>query len=222
MWARSGRAPTPSARASTRRRARRPGARWRHRGGAGGRRRPPSTRPAVGKRPLRPCAHEQAGDRLYRPLRGGEPDPHGPAGRRERFLLFGRSLPGVARSLHGAGRPVPGGAWRGGDEMIEPFETEGEVRPSLVPGESVDLVDDDRPHRADHLPSAGRGEEEVEGLRRRHDDLRPVAHHGRTLRRRRVAVSDRDLHLGRIEPELARARRRSRPRACGGSHSRRL
>ena len=38
------------------------------------------------------------------------------------------------------------------------------MRAALVAGQSVDLVDDDRPHACEHLPAAGRGEQQIERL----------------------------------------------------------
>ena len=49
-------------------------------------------------------------------------------------------------------------------QVAEPLEAEGEVGAPLVPGQGVDLVDDDRVDAAEHGPGRGRGEEQVERL----------------------------------------------------------
>src|ERR1017187_5113871 len=90
------------------------------------------------------------------------------------------------------------------DQAVQSLQAKSEVRAALVPGQRVDLVDDHGPHRREHLPAACRGEEEIERLGCRHDDLRAVAQHRRALGWRRVAVADGHLHLGRLQAELDR------------------
>ena len=51
-------------------------------------------------------------------------------------------------------------------EVLETLEGEREVRAPLVACQGVDLVDDDRGHRAEHGPAALRRDEEVEALGR--------------------------------------------------------
>ncbi len=90
------------------------------------------------------------------------------------------------------------------DHAVQSLQAESEVRAALVTGQRVDLVDDHGPHRREHLPASCRGEQEIERLGRRHDDLRAVAQHGRALGRRRVTVADRHLHLRRLQADLDR------------------
>ena len=88
------------------------------------------------------------------------------------------------------------------DQAIQSFQAEREVRTALVVGQRVDLVDDHGPHAREHLPTPRRGQQEIERLGCRDDDLRAVAQHRRTLGGRRVAVADRHLHLRRLKAEL--------------------
>ena len=90
------------------------------------------------------------------------------------------------------------------DEAVQPLQAEREVSPALVTCQGMDLVDDHRPHRREHLPAACRREQEIERLGRRHDDLGAVAQHRRALGGRRVAVADRHLYLRRLQAELDR------------------
>ena len=154
-----------------------------------------AARLTVGQSAVRPGPHEEPGDRGYRPLGGRQADPDRPAAGRRRFGRGGGPVAIVCVPGHATGRP---------DQTVEPLQAEGEVGTSFVPGEGVDLVDDHGPHRAEHLPAACRCEEEVERLRRRDYDLRPVADHCRPLGRRRVPVTDRDLHIRRFEPKVPR------------------
>ena len=56
----------------------------------------------------------------------------------------------------------------------------------------MDLVDDDRADPSEHLPAAGRGDEEVEGLGGRDDDVGRTADHRSACRRGGVAVAHGD------------------------------
>src|SRR5664280_1902753 len=62
---------------------------------------------------------------------------------------------------------------------------------SLVADERVNLVDDDRRDRPENLPAALARQEEIERLRRRHEDVRRPARHRRALSRERVARAGR-------------------------------
>ena len=50
--------------------------------------------------------------------------------------------------------------------------------PRLVADKRVDLIDDDRTHRTEDAPTAGACEQDVERLRRRHEDVRGLLDHG--------------------------------------------
>ena len=59
-----------------------------------------------------------------------------------------------------------------GTQRVQPLQREHQVRAALVVGERVQLVDDDRAHGAEHLPAGLRGQQDVERLRRGHQDVR--------------------------------------------------
>ena len=81
---------------------------------------------------------------------------------------------------------------------LEPLEREGQMAPTLVPGEGVNLVHDDRLHVPERLATPGRGEDQVEGLGRGDEDVRRAAEHLRPLAGRRVASPHLDADgLGR-------------------------
>src|SRR5664280_1795622 len=88
-------------------------------------------------------------------------------------------------------------------EMLEALERESEMTASLVADERVNLVDDDRRDRPENLPAALARQEEIERLRRRHEDVRRPARHRRALSRGRVARSHEDAHLRNRRVESA-------------------
>ena len=88
------------------------------------------------------------------------------------------------------------------DHRRKPLEREREVGAPPRADDGVDLVDDHRPHRAQHLAAALRREEQVQRLRRRHQDVRRRPQHGGSLRGRRVAGAHRRRDPGRVEPRL--------------------
>ena len=92
----------------------------------------------------------------------------------------------------------PAGAAGRGDDAVQTLEREREVCAALVPGDGVDLVDDHCVDVVEQLASAPRGREQVERLRRRDDDLGPVAQHRGASGLGRVAVADRDADVGSI------------------------
>ncbi len=112
---------------------------------------------------------EVPGDRLERPLGGAEADPLD----RRRGLA---RLP--ARGLVAA-------------EALEALEAEREVRAALGPGDRVDLVDDDVLDASEDLPRLA-GQQEVQALGRRDEDVRRVADEVAPLVCGRVAGPDGD------------------------------
>ncbi len=65
-----------------------------------------------------------------------------------------------------------------GLEVFEALQGEGQVGTPLVPGQGVDLVHDHRLHLAERRPASGRGDQEIETFRRRHQEGRRVLDHG--------------------------------------------
>ena len=92
-----------------------------------------------------------------------------------------------------------------GHHLRQPLEGQSEVGAALVAGQGVDLVDDDRPHPAQHRPRGGRREQQVERLRRGHQQVGRAPAHGRPLGRRVSPVRTADREVGRVEPEVAAA-----------------
>ena len=83
-------------------------------------------------------------------------------------------------------------------ETLEPLQREREVGAALRPGDGVHLVDDHGLDAGEHLATL-RGEQEVERLGRRDEDVRRVPQHLAPLLLRRVAGPDGDAEL-RLEP----------------------
>ncbi len=79
-----------------------------------------------------------------------------------------------------------------GDERIEPLEAQGQVAAPLVPRQRVHLVDDHGPHAPQEGAGRGGGQQEVEGLGRRDEQVGRLLLHGGPLRRRRVPGADGD------------------------------
>src|SRR2546430_2669824 len=93
------------------------------------------------------------------------------------------------------------GADRGGEpdplelaarQVSQPLEADRELGAALVRGELMDLVHDDVPHGPQVLPQLPTGEEDLERLRRRDEDVRRVSGDRRAFLGGRVAVADRD------------------------------
>ena len=80
-------------------------------------------------------------------------------------------------------------------EAIEPFERQCQMRAAFVAGDGVDLVDDHRVRLFEHLPAALGGEQDVERLGRRDEDVRRPAHHRLPLVCRRIAGAHEDANL---------------------------
>ena len=133
-------------------------------------------------------ADEEAADLLERALRGAQADPldHRPRAR----------SPSAARSRHAASARL----------RLQALERERQVRAALGVGDGVDLVDDHRLHAAEHLARA-RGEDQVQRLGRRDEDVRRVA---QPSRRARAGA------CRRCGSPRARPRRRSRAAARAG------
>ena len=83
-------------------------------------------------------------------------------------------------------------------QAVEALDGEGHVCAALRAGDGVHLVEDQRLDRLQHLAPA-RGEQEVERLRGRDQDVRVLAEHRGAVALRRVAGADRDAEL-RAEP----------------------
>ena len=84
------------------------------------------------------------------------------------------------------------------DEPLEPLDRERQVGAALRAGDRVHLVEDQRLDPAQGL-ARGRGEHQVERLRRRDQDVGRLLHELAPLLRRRVAGADADAEA-RLEP----------------------
>ena len=120
---------------------------------------------------------------------------------REGTVADQQTADGLDRTLGGR-EPDPMGA--GVTQRLEPLEGQREVRAALVARDGVDLVDDDRLHRAQELPTLVAGDEQVQRLGRGDHEARRLAQHGGALGARGVTGADRDADAGRGEPELGR------------------
>ena len=91
---------------------------------------------------------------------------------------------GLDRAL-GCGQPDAGDGPSG--ERIQAFERERKMGAALVAGHRVNLVDDGGVDAREHGAPALAGEQDVERLRRRHQDVRRVPAHGFARRARGIA-----------------------------------
>ena len=83
-----------------------------------------------------------------------------------------------------------------GDQRVESLEAQRQVAAALVAGQRVHLVDDHGAHAAQQRPRRGGGQEEVERLGRRDEEVGRLLLHGGPLGRRRVAGADGDAQPG--------------------------
>ena len=83
----------------------------------------------------------------------------------------------------------------------EALEREREMGAPLVRRQRMDLIDDHRPGRRQHLAARLRAQEDVERFRRRHHDVRRLAMHAGALGRRGVAGPDpgADFYVAQAE-----------------------
>ncbi len=93
---------------------------------------------------------------------------------------------------------------RAARDVLEPFEAERQVRAAARLDHRVDLVHDDRPHRAEHVPAALGGEQQVERLGRGHQDMGRALQHRGACRTGGVTGSNRRGNLHRLEPHMTR------------------
>ncbi len=78
------------------------------------------------------------------------------------------------------------------DQPLEPLDRDGEVRAALRPGHGVNLVEDEGLDAAQVVAGAG-GQQQIERLRGRDQDVRRLAQHRRPLLLRRVSGADGDV-----------------------------
>ena len=96
--------------------------------------------------------------------------------------------------------------------VLEALERQREVRAAARADDRVDLVDDHRPDGAQHLAAALGGEQQVQRLRRRDQDVRRRPQHRGALGLRRVAGAD-----GGRDPRRRRGRAARRAARCRGA-----
>ena len=92
-------------------------------------------------------------------------------------------------------RRQPDALQRPAGQRLEPLERQRQVRPALVAGDGVDLVHDDCAHAPQHGAPALAGQQDVERLRGRDQDVRRPPPHRRARRRQRVSRAHQDAHL---------------------------
>ncbi len=130
----------------------------------------------------------------------------------------------VQRALRGGERDP---LHRVAGQAVEPLDGEHQVRAALGRGDGVHLVEDQRADRAQHLARL-RGEDEVERLGGRDQDVGRVPLHRGALALRRVAGADADPEVGlqarerpaqvALDVVVERLQRRDveQPHACRG------
>ncbi len=96
----------------------------------------------------------------------------------------------------------------GAGEVLEALQRQREVRAALVAGQGVDLVDDHRAHRSQHLPPADAGQQDGERFRGGDQDVRRLAQHLRALGRGGVAAAHQHADVGHEAVLRADARER--------------
>ena len=111
-------------------------------------------------------ADEEAGDLLDRLLRRRQPDAHEFAGRAP--VAFGFAV----------------------NQGLQALERQRQVRAALVRSDGMDLVDDHGAGRCQHLAARRTGHQDVQGFRRRHDDVRRAFAHADAFGLWRVAGAD--------------------------------
>ncbi len=124
-------------------------------------------------------AYQEAPDLLQRVLGGAQAD----------------ALDRPARLARSACAACPA---RPGHQGLQALERQGQVRAALGVRHRVDLIHDHRLHPGQHLARL-RGQDQVQRLRRRDQDVRRVADHRRALARGGVARADAHAHVLRAD-----------------------
>ena len=96
---------------------------------------------------------------------------------------------------------------RRGRQLRQAFQRQREVGAALVAGQGVDFIDDHAAHRAQHLPSGSRGEQDIEGFGGGDQNMRRAALHRLAFRLRRIAGAHlgADRHVGKAAVQQRRA-----------------
>ena len=87
-------------------------------------------------------------------------------------------------------------------QRLQAFERQRQMGAALVAGEGMNLVDNHRLDRSEHLTSAGAGEQDVERLGSCDENVRRLAKHGRPVALRRIAGADQHAYLREVAIEL--------------------
>jgi hypothetical protein len=85
-------------------------------------------------------------------------------------------------------------------DRLQALERQREMRPAPRADDRVNLVDDHRRRRPQHLAAAFGRQQQIERLRRRHDEVRRRAQHRRAFALGRVASADGCGDPGWLEP----------------------
>ena len=112
---------------------------------------------------------------------------HLPSAEKARDLLEGTLGRRKSYSLQTAGLAAVRSA-----KALQSLQREAEVRAPLRTGDGVNLIENHRLDAREHLAGL-RGEEQIERLGSRDQDVRGMASHPRALRRRRVAAADHNF-----------------------------
>ena len=78
---------------------------------------------------------------------------------------------------------------------LQPFHAQRQVRTAPVADHGMDLIHNQRAHRRQHIPAGLRSQQQIERLRRGHENVRRFFGNGLPLRRRRVAGADFRPHF---------------------------
>ena len=89
-------------------------------------------------------------------------------------------------------------------QRLQPLQRKRQVRAALVVGHGVDFVDDDGFDIAQNRAALFRGQQNVERLGRRDQNVRRPLQHGPALMHQRVAGADRGANLRHQQAALAR------------------
>ena len=108
---------------------------------------------------------------------------------RHLIALADEEMRHLVQRLHG-GRQADA-HWRPLAQRFEPFQRKHQVRTPLAAGHRMQLIDDHALHRLQHRAARVGAEQDVQGLRRCHQDVRWRAAHALALRGRCVAGAHR-------------------------------
>jgi hypothetical protein len=87
-------------------------------------------------------------------------------------------------------------------QLLQSLQRQRQMRPPLIPRQRMNLINNHRLDRLEHLAPTPRGQQDVQRLGRRDENVRRLAQHRRPLRLRRIPGAHRYSNLRKLRIQL--------------------